>query len=230
MRKILYSLVCVIFTLAPTSAFSNLLVNGGYESPDISGNFQRYDEVTGAPNGFGWTISFPYVDHVNSLWSGISGTSNPDGYDQSIRLILFGTLYQTFDTVPGKTYQLTFYYSHAPYPYDFAGAAGFVALLNGSGPYHHNEHLHNPNIILSDHILHSEPTSSNDMKWSEYKLTFRAVGETTTLAFQNDWEYNSCAGCDIDLSGFVVDDVKVALVEAKKAKPMPWIPLLLLED
>ena len=227
MRKILYSLVCVIFTLAPTSAFSNLLVNGGFESPDISGNFQRYDAVTEAPKVFGWKITYPYVDHVNSLWSGISGTSNPDGYDQSIRLVAVGTLAQTFHTIPGQTYQLSFYYSHAPYEGDVAGAAGFLALVDGEDPY---EYQNSAKTILSDHIIHTGPTDLNDMSWRQYVLTFSAVGERTTVVFINDSEYNSCAGCDIDITGFVVDDVKVALVEAKKAKPMPWIPLLLLDD
>jgi hypothetical protein len=210
-KGLIFLTALIVLGLAAVDAKAELLINGGFDFPDISGSYVRYDDVSGAPDDFGWTIVWPYVDLINSLWSGVSGTSNPDGYDQSIHLLGPGTIGQVFDTTQGQTYQVSFSYSHEPYEYDIAGAAAYVVLVDGIDPYNYNTQK----PILFDHVIHSQQNSVDDMKWSQYEVTFSAVSERTTVVLISDHEYNSSArGTDpADYAGFVIDDVKVISVQ-----------------
>jgi hypothetical protein len=49
---------------------------------------------------------------VNSFWSGVSGRTNPDGFDQSLELKPNSILSQNFVTQVGQTYELSFWYAH----------------------------------------------------------------------------------------------------------------------
>jgi len=239
----------ILFTfgiLLSQNAFANLVVNAGFEFPDISGDYVTYTEQSGVPVGFGWLIGSgsAYIDHVNALWPGISGTNNPDGHDQSIFFKERGSVYQTLKTTPGQIYQLSFYYSHNPYPGDeVAGAAGYIAICDKTGysdpidpdVYHYDDWTYDGYTIFYDHLIHKESNSVSDMKWRKYEVTFKATSEKMILAFQDDWLYNSCGpSCEIDI-GMVVDRVSISSLPSNSDQPipkgtMPWIPLLLLDD
>ena len=88
-----------LITLLPgkESIASNLINNGDFEVVDYIGNYTTYDSIT-VPNEFDWSISNDYVYLVNSYWSGVSGTTNPDGFDQSLELRPNAILSQQFTT------------------------------------------------------------------------------------------------------------------------------------
>jgi len=115
-------LLTLIVTKSGT-AQQNLIVNGGFDVPDIITDlppgFQTFNESSA---GFGWTIvsdgtpnqfaatGFLGVDLIDRLWSGIGGTSNFDGFDQSVDIDGESSISQTFSTVIGREYTLEFFY------------------------------------------------------------------------------------------------------------------------
>ena len=185
-----------LITLLPgkESIASNLINNGDFEVVDYIGWYTTYDSIT-APNEFDWSISNDYVYLVNSYWSGVSGTTNPDGFDQSLELRPNAILSQQFTTQAGQEYELSFWYAHDPHNYQ--------------GYARGNVNVQGNNLLYSKTLLHDIPSDLNDLKFLEYTAQFTADSNTTTLSFQG----NPLNGHH----GFVIDGISV--VQASKKVP-----------
>ena len=194
-----------LITLLPgkESIASNLINNGGFEVVDYIGNYTTYDSIT-VPNEFDWSISNDFVYLVNSYWSGVSGTTNPDGFDQSLELTPNAILSQQFTTQAGQEYELSFWYAHDP--------------DNQQGYARGNVNVQGNNLLYSKTLLHDIPSSLTDLMFLEYTAQFTADSNTTTLSFQG----NPLNGPH----GFVIDDISV--VQASKKVPEPAIEFSLL--
>jgi hypothetical protein len=167
----------------------NLIENGNFETPDITNiNFVIY---TTPPSNFVWSIINSNVDLINSLWNGGSGTLNSDGYDQSVDIDNNAILSQSFATEPGKTYYLSFQYSHNPNEQGGGNPSsiGYVRVIGDSE-------------LVTETLIHDDPlTTFEDMRFRLYTINFTADSSLTTLQFQGDLSN--------EFYGFVVDDVKV---------------------
>ncbi|NES66700.1 MAG: hypothetical protein F6K24_16300 [Okeania sp. SIO2D1] len=97
-------LATTLITLLPgkEALATNLIKNGDFEKIDYTGSYTTYNSVT-VPDEFDWSISNDFVYLVNSFWSGVSGTTNPDGFDQSLELRPNAILSQTFNNKRRKT-------------------------------------------------------------------------------------------------------------------------------
>ena len=188
-----------LITLLPgkESIAINLINNGDFEAVDYIGDYTTYNSIT-APNGFDWSISNDYVYLVNSFWSGVSGTTNPDGFDQSLELRPNVILSQQFTTQVGQEYELSFWYAHDPHNQQGYGR-GDVSVQGN-------------NLLHSKTLLHNIPSSRIDLKFLEYTAQFTADSNTTTLLFQG----NPLNGAH----GFVIDDVSV---QASERVPEPAV-------
>jgi hypothetical protein len=178
-----------LMVLAPVT-HASVILNGGFETPDINGSFNTY---TSSPAGFNWTItavgSTTYgVDLINSFWQGISGVVNPDGYDQSVDIDYASTLSQSFSTTPGVQYQLHFAYSHN---YQSSQSTGHLDVTGTTS-------------LLSSTLTHDISNSASNMQWLTYDQVFTADSSTTTLTFTGDSSNGP--------HGFAVDDVRIAPV------------------
>ena len=181
------ALVCMFSATAVmvTPASANLILNGGFETPDIGGRFTTY---TSAPTGFDWSItgSGGYgVDIINYEWDGVSGTSNPDGYDQSVDIDYASTLSQSFSTTPGTAYRIRFAYTHN---FNTSESTGYVDIAG----------LEN---LLSVTLVHDTPNTQQNMQWMYFEDTFTADSATTELTFTGEYSNGKL--------GFSVDDVSV---------------------
>ncbi len=180
--------VCVCAIGFTSTSYANLIMNGDFETPDISGRFLT---LTSEPLGFGWTIEGSGgfgVDIVNTEWQGISGTSNSDGIDQSVDIDFASTLTQSFSTTPGETYFLEFAYSHN---FNRGASTGNVDIT-GVGN------------LFSTTLTHDIQNSQQDMQWIFFRDSFIADGTSTTLTFTGEFDNN--------VFGFAVDDVSVSTV------------------
>ena len=177
---------------------NNLVRNGDFEAVDYIGNYTTYNSQT-VPDEFGWSISDDFVFLVSSLWSGVSGTTNPDGFDQSLELRPNAILSQTFATQVGQEYELSFWYAHDPG--NQQGSANGSVSLQGN------------NLLLSNTLLHDIPSSFADLKFLEYTAQFTADSDATTLSFQG----NPLNGAH----GFVIDDISVAQVSETVPETVP---------
>ncbi|NEP09600.1 MAG: DUF642 domain-containing protein [Symploca sp. SIO1A3] len=192
-----FSGALVLSTVGSAQAV-NLISNGDFEAVDISGNYTTYNS-TNVPDGFGWSISDDFVYLVNSFWSGVSGTTNPDDFDQSLELRPNVNLSQSFDTQIGRTYELSFFYAH-----DFSNAQGralghFDIVGTGS--------------LLSETLLHDIPSTQADLNFLQYTEQFVADSESTTLTFSGDPSNG--------LHGFVIDGVLISEVYQDATNSIP---------
>jgi hypothetical protein len=185
---------------------ANLIANGDFEAVDIASNYTTYNS-TNVPDGFGWSIApDDYIFLVNSYWSGVSGTTNPDGIDQSLELRPSSKLSQSFATQIGKTYEFSFFYAH-----DFANAQG-----RGLGQFD----IVGAVSLLSGTLLHDIPSTQANLNFLPYTNQFVADSDSTTLTFSGD-PSNS-------YHGFVIDGVLISEISQDTINSVPEPSSLLL--
>lgn len=148
----------------------NLLINPSFElgdyAPVIANSYVRLS--AGSSNLTGWTIGGAGIDwHQNSseIKSAADGTRVIDLNLQGGGLSDTGTISQSFDTVAGEIYSLTF---------TLAGPSGAT-----------NPRQVRVNIAGIEEIF-SQPSSSNlALVWGEKELSFTATATTTLLQFSS---------------------------------------------
>lgn len=184
--------------LMPTISMAtplDLLVNGSFESPDISdfwttrqpalgdlisntpGLWVQYQ--AGNTENTGWTVTQGNVDVVRNEWPAFAGS-------QSVDLVGFvlGGLQQSFSTTPGAFYHFSFEYANNP------SNGGGMAQIDIIGQAN----------LLSDTVGHWNSSNPN-LNWVNYSADFVADSNTTTLRFTALTQ--SSAG------GVVIDNVSV---------------------
>jgi len=163
-----------------------------------NGSFESFVEVPGNPvcvGGFafcgqynngnagitGWTVGGNSVDLVGSLWTAADG-------DRSVDLsgVGAGSLSQTFDTVVGTTYRVSF---------EIAGNVyGGSQVMTGAAS-------------VNDVVLHlsfdTGGKTTNNMGWQSRSFDFVALGETSTLLFVSNMD---------SAYGLALDNVRVTAV------------------
>jgi hypothetical protein len=122
MGKTLKALALIVgLGVAQNASADNLLVNGGFEVP-VQGapNFAAFNIPAGSSLITGWNVVQGNVDLTTTANYGPGpNTLNPSSV-QDVDLIgdtngsngVFGGLSQSFATIPGQQYRLTFDYSH----------------------------------------------------------------------------------------------------------------------
>lgn len=157
--------------LAAQSVFAaNLISNGSFELPVIPGGSAQND-----PNNIlipGWTAV--NADIMSNNFNGTTATAFEG--NQYLDLVGFspsGSIAQTFATVAGQSYTLTFGYSNNA----FSGANSRSAEVRiGSD--------------LLDIITHSTATANN-LNWSIYTKNFVATDALTKLSFIGSGDSNA---------------------------------------
>jgi hypothetical protein len=170
---------------APASFAANLLQDGGFESPNIGAVW--YQTFTSPFDGWNPTN----VDIVSSL----GAPGNAPAYQGLQYLDLVGTglngaqlstgmISQTFMTVPGRTYTLSFAYANNPWSTSTASESVSVDGLSAS-------------------VTHNTSTTT-DLNWLTYANTFAATSSSATLTFTETVGANN--------GGVLLDAVSVAAV------------------
>src|ERR1700730_12627510 len=107
--------------VAQNATASNILVNGGFEDP-VQGppNFAAFNVPAGSSLITGWNVVQGNVDLTNTCCYGPGPNTLDPSSVQAVGLVgdtngshgVFHGLSQSFATIPGQQYQLTFDYSH----------------------------------------------------------------------------------------------------------------------
>lgn len=146
-------LIFVLLGLASsTSPGQNLLTNGSFETDG---------QLTSSTLLTGWTVSAGNID-TRSFWQQYDGTISLDLAGDTP-----GIIQQTFTTVIGTDYTLTFAYSNNP-----SATAEASALLTVTGG----------STLISQSLSHFGSTA-DDMDYTLFSQDFVADSTTTTLAF-----------------------------------------------
>lgn len=195
----------LLFGLGSGVLFASAFQNGGFESPVIGNDF-----VYTTPTG--WTkvdpsCSFicaglflePYANTTANLPTQNKEGSQAFGFGGN--QVTEGNLSQTFDTVTGNTYQVSFQY---------------VAQQGGGSPEFQDlelDVLNGANLFAT-----SNPIRFNDIAWVTRTLNFTALSTSTTIRFS---DITGASGDSGVFPNWALDAVTVTQLSAAPATPEP---------
>jgi hypothetical protein len=211
MARITFIAAVLIASLgvAQNAAEANILVNGGFEQP-VQGapNFAAFNVPAGSSLITGWNIVQGNVDLTTTANYGPGPNTLHPASVQDVDLIgdtngsggIFGGLSQSFATVAGQTYRLTFDYSHNNGTFSSNGYAAQVTVADANAP---------ANTVLSTEVSQA----FNQLGWVPFSQTFTANSDLTLLKFiDTRGAFNA---------GIYLDEVSV---EAVAAVPVAAVP------
>jgi hypothetical protein len=192
------AVVCTAL-VAERGRAENLIVNGSFETPVATNGIIKVLASGSAPLGFDWTVAAGGVEITRQGYVGGSGGSSPfngPAYQGSQWLDLDaeqtpgpGTLLQTFATIAGSAYDLTFAYASNPYRAYPGPARATVRVFDTTST---------TDLLTAFQISHGSSTGSNYDWKVNAPVTFTATGASTTLRFASDNPLNSDAGIFLD--------------------------------
>ena len=173
-RAALLAIVCLAtgFTgpfAQPLQAEPNLIVNGGFETPVVSGLDDAFG--AGSLDITGWLVAAGGVD-VCSSGSSVLGDAHSGLQMLDINGFVAGTVEQTFATSPGVEYELSLFYSNNPNPSFSLPSYSGVVIVQGVAE------------LVNAPVTHSGATQA-DMNWLPLTTTFVADSAVTTLRLQS---------------------------------------------
>ncbi len=167
--------LCFIFS---TPAFANLLANGDFSvSPPGNGCAAG---VTSIP---GWSVTSGNIDLLSASPPNCPGAAAPDGTTYYVDLTGsfaedgqsdVGTIAQSFSTVVGSSYHVSFYFGgnsqwqYTGYPND-GPVKSMAALLDGS--------------LMNTYSVDTAGASYTNAQWQLEDFNFTALSPVTTLSF-----------------------------------------------
>jgi choice-of-anchor C domain-containing protein len=164
----------LVFTLTMSiGAFGQAFTNGGFEDFTCPGG-QFYSQSAGSTVLSPWSIGGAGVDVICTYWQNAEGNVSVD-----LSNLAGGSLSQTFTTVAGINYAVTFNMSGNP------AGAGFPA----NHPYYSPSAKTltvNATGGTTSNYSYDTATAANtltDMKWVSDLYNFAATGTSTTLTF-----------------------------------------------
>ncbi|MET0308399.1 MAG: choice-of-anchor C family protein [Sphingomonas sp.] len=184
MRKLILATVAAI--VLPVAANAQAFQNGSFENGPNPGGFSTLGNGSTAING--WTVGGASIDYIGTYWVAGDGARSIDLSGNGA-----GSVAQTFDTVVGQHYQVSFLLAGNPDGAPVVKNVGVGATGNATVNY----------------TLNSAGTSHEAMGWTQYTYDFVATGTSTTLNF---------ASLDNSPYGAALDGVSVAAVP----EPAAW--------
>lgn len=164
-KKLALVLLVVSYPMAMADAIeTNLIVNGGFESPRVSG----YTTFTARSNFLGWTVNAGGVDVVaNNFYAPALGVQSLD-----LNSVASGSILQNMATTPGRAYLVSFAFATNPLPDDPRFPAPAVKLMwvrwNG--------------MLLGQFSQNSTGHTATNVGWQDYSLSVVGTG-ADTLSF-----------------------------------------------
>lgn len=152
--------------LAPNLAQALPLINGDFENSSLVGNPAYFTLAAGSTAINGWTVGGQGIDYIKNYWQDANGN-----YSLDLSGTGSGSISQTFDTVVGHTYQVTF--AMAGNPDDMTGPELIKQLRAIAGNFN--------DLFLFHHNVNSN--SKTNMGWIEQSFSFTALANQTTLSF-----------------------------------------------
>lgn len=183
MKKMIVAALSLVAAASPASA--ELIVNGGFEQPGVTGPCCTTTPPDALP---GWTVTAGDVNVVIGTFGSTNGNLAYEGsqYLDIVGQQPNGAMQQTFNTVAGRLYTVSFAYAHNL----FGGAPSATGVFSVD--------------VLGGILTHTGGTT-NDLGWSTYLGQFTATGSTATLAFSG--------AQSTDNAGLFLDAVSVTVPE-----------------
>ncbi len=194
----------LILTLLAGTAVAVPFQNGSFELGGVA-PCNTFNIPAGSTLITGWTVSVGNIDWLGSPpscgWQPSQGVASLDLVGSFAGGI--GGIQQTFDTVPGTAYVLSF---------DLAGNPGAPPVIKPLAV--------TINGVTSNFTFDTTGRSGNAMGWSTQSINFVATGASSTVNFVSDV---SASGGTLN-AGAAIDNVRVALLSPLVAAnvPLDW--------
>ncbi len=174
------SLVSVSFLGAlPAGATQGSFTNGNFASGSYTPNYlgAGYDTLRGGSTAItGWTVGGDSVDWINTYWTAPGGNSiDLNGNNP-------GSISQTFATVSGATYDVSFSYAGNFDNYGNA-STGFGSNTSKQGTVQASGILNAPDYFYANWF---SGWSHGNMGWASTTYPFAATSDATALTFTGD--------------------------------------------
>ena len=168
-----------------SGAFAAPFQNGSFEiGTDPGGSFITLSNGDNT-NITGWTVIRGDIDYIGGYWQPAQGTRSLDLIgDQFV-----GGVQQTFDTIPGATYSVSFALAGNPE----GGPLLRPLAVTVAGTTNH-------------FVFDITGATLSNMNWTTHQFTFVATGTTETIQFVSDLTSDPSGCC----YGATLDDVQVA--------------------
>ena len=194
--------VATFLVLSCTGAAAAPFQNGSFEFGGVA-PCNTFNVPSGSTLITGWTVSAGDIDWLGSPpgcgWQPSNGVASLDMVGSGAGGI--GGIQQTFDTVPGVTYQVQF---------DMAGNFGAPPVVKPLAV--------TINGVTTNYTFDTTGRSLNNMGWVTHTLSFVATGPTSTIDFVSDV---SASGGTLN-AGAALDNVRVGVFVASTAVPISW--------
>jgi choice-of-anchor C domain-containing protein len=154
---------------AAGAAYGAAFSNGSFEAgTDPGASFSNL--TAGATDVTGWVVRSSDIDYIGLYWTAADGSRSLDLSGGAA-----GGIEQTFDTLPGRTYRVSFY---------LAGNAGCGSTVK-------NLDVGATGNPTQQYSFDTTGHSTASMGWQLETYTFVATGASTTLFFQSQ-EQSAC--------------------------------------
>jgi choice-of-anchor C domain-containing protein len=194
--------VVTFFLLSCAGAAAAPFQNGSFELGGVA-PCNTFNVPIGSTLITGWTVSAGNIDWLGAPpacgWQASNGVASLDMVGSGAGGI--GGIQQTFDTVPGVTYQVQF---------DMAGNFGAPPVVKPLAV--------TINGVTTNYTFDTTGRSQNNMGWVTQTITFVAAGPTSTINFVSDV---SLSGGTLN-AGAALDNVRIAPLGASTAVPLGW--------
>ena len=166
--------VAALCSTASAFASTNLLVDGSFESAVLPTGTYQYYEGTSL---YGWASSTG-VDDAIEIRNDVVGTAQDGTYFAELDSRHNSSMSQSFATVAGQTYSLSFWYSNRAQSDQYNSVfAGGVVPVDSQGLTF--------NVGAGDVAVPTVSTANTtaDNQWHQVTTIFVATGSSTTLSF-----------------------------------------------
>ena len=182
-------LTCLIELAAIHSTNAQLIINGGFETPDTP----TYMQINAGQNTIApWVVGLHSVEVGDAVGNGfITGPAFEGAQFLDLNGHQRGRLTQAFATTPGSLYTVTFAYTDNYYE-SSTPASARVRLFDGLGDR------------LNQTITHTGAVAGN-YHWTAFTAQFTALQNTTSLEFTSLTDTNGWGG------GILLDAVQATL-------------------
>lgn len=200
------SLALSASTLAlPAAPLAAVFANGSFEtvtggSNPAAGTFVEL--FSGNTDMTGWTVTSGNVDLVNTSYFAPDFVASDGRNSVDLNGSTIGAIAQTFDTVAGAKYRVTFDLNTNPYD---GNSSALKTVLVSAGA--------DSGVFSYSNALH--PVGAGG-PWQSHVFDFTATGASTTLTFQSTTN-NCCYGAELD---------NVALGVAGVPEPAMWAMMM----
>jgi len=161
-RLITGLLLATVLSISVTLGQGQMVINGGFENAAVDPGSWNY-LINGSTQINGWVVGGAGIDYIGSLWQPSEGS-------RSIDLSAYGagTINTTLNTVPGRTYRLSF---------DMAGNPGGDPIEKALRVWTDDS--------SQEFTFDTTGKTAENMGWQTRSLDFTATSGTTRLAFES---------------------------------------------